>query len=96
MLTTAESRGNQSSAEKKSLNTTTSSPWGFAYTSDFGGTRPKPGEITPRFSMSSSMAGDIFVGPKKVEGGALAFFRAMVESVEVAIALMKETEWGLR
>jgi len=74
---------------------TTSSEWGFAYTSVFRGTRPKPREINPHFSMSSSIAGDILVEPRKVEGRALAFFGAMAHSIEATIATGKGTEQGL-
>jgi len=39
--------------------------------------------------MSSNMGSVIFVGPKKVVGGALLFFRAMTGSDGVAVALAK-------
>jgi len=41
------------------------------------------------------MAQDIFVGPKKVVGGALVFFGAMAGSDEVAVVLMKGKEQRL-
>ena len=45
--------------------------------------------------MSSNMVQDIFVGPKKVVGGALVFFGAMVGSDEVVVVLMMGKEQKL-
>ena len=95
MSITAGSRGKRSPAGKKSLKTTTSSSWGFAKTSVFGGTRPRLGESTPLFSMSSNMAKVIFVGLKKVVGGALFFFGSMAGTDEVAMVLTKGEELKL-